>query len=53
MDEKLYDKCIRCNRKLKTLKAKQRGYGDYCYHLHLLELKKHKRNLFSMISKQK
>lgn len=35
-----YEKCLRCNRILKSNKAKKRGYGDYCWHLHKLELKK-------------
>lgn len=32
-----YNKCLRCNKKLKTEKAKVRGYGDYCWHIHQLE----------------
>ena len=29
--EKLYDRCLRCNRKLKTEEARKLGYGKICY----------------------
>ena len=31
MQDKLYDKCLRCGRKLKTEETRQRGYGDICW----------------------
>lgn len=31
MQEKLYDKCLRCNRKLKTEETQIRGYGNICW----------------------
>lgn len=31
MEKKIYKVCLRCGRKLKTLKSKERGYGDVCY----------------------
>ena len=27
----LYNYCLRCHRKLKTLENRQRGYGDICW----------------------
>ena len=38
----VYNKCQRCNRVLKSEKAKQRGFGDYCWKLYNLEVKKAK-----------
>ena len=29
--EKMYDYCLRCGRKLKNQKAKELGYGMVCY----------------------
>ena len=29
--EKLYDRCLRCNRKLKTDEARKLGYGKICF----------------------
>lgn len=31
MIDKLYDKCLRCGRKLKTEETRKRGYGDICW----------------------
>lgn len=39
MGDKLYKKCLRCNRKLKTIKAQKRGYGDHCWKVHKKEVK--------------
>ena len=41
-DNIVYNKCQRCNRVLKSEKAKQRGFGDYCWKLYNLEVKKAK-----------
>lgn len=30
-NNKLYDKCLRCGRKLKTEETRKRGYGDICW----------------------
>lgn len=37
----VYQKCQRCNRILKSDKAKKRGFGDHCWRLHNIDLKKH------------
>ena len=37
METRLYDRCLRCNKRLRTLKAKQRGYGDRCWKKQLQE----------------
>ena len=29
--EKLYDRCLRCNRKLKTEASRKIGYGKTCF----------------------
>ena len=29
--DKLYDRCLRCNRKLKTDEARKLGYGKICF----------------------
>ena len=29
--EKLFDRCLRCNRKLKTDEARHLGYGKVCF----------------------
>ena len=34
MGEKLYGRCKRCNRPLKTQEAQQRGYGPHCWLMH-------------------
>ena len=31
MNNKEYDKCLRCGRKLKTSETRKRGYGDTCW----------------------
>ena len=31
MVNNLYDRCLRCNRLLKTDEARLRGYGDTCW----------------------
>lgn len=36
---KVYPRCLRCNKILKSNKAKLRGYGDCCWKQHLLELR--------------
>lgn len=52
-EQKVYTRCLRCNRTLKNEKAKERGYGEYCYHIHLLETKKPKNTLFSLLTQSK
>lgn len=34
MEDKLYGRCKRCNRPLKSKEAQQRGYGPHCWVLH-------------------
>lgn len=48
--EKLYNRCLRCNRKLKTDEAKRIGYGKVCLEkskkskvINLLEVENEKR----------
>lgn len=43
MENKEYEYCLRCGRKLKTKESRLRGYGDICYKKHLI---KHKNTLF-------
>lgn len=43
-----HSRCLRCHRRLKTEEAQRRGYGYYCYQLHLAELRKRSRNLFDI-----
>lgn len=43
-----YLRCKRCNRKLKTEEAQKRGYGQHCFQLHLLDLKKNKKDLIDI-----
>lgn len=45
MDGIVYHKCKRCNRALKTEKAKQRGFGDFCWKMHILEVNRTKKYL--------
>lgn len=45
---KIYQKCQRCNRILKSDKAKERGYGDYCWKLHNMQIKQSKKTLLDM-----
>ena len=47
MKKLLYNRCLRCNRKLKSLKAQQRGYGEDCWKEHVKE-KQEKNSLFSI-----
>lgn len=49
MDKPIYTKCIKCNRKLKTERAKSRGYGDYCWRQHQKELKSNKKTIFQIL----
>ena len=46
MENKEYERCLRCNRKLKNASARKRGMGDICYKKYIAE-RKHKR-LFSL-----
>lgn len=41
----IFHKCQRCNRVLKTEKARQRGFGDFCWRLHNLEIHQKRKNL--------
>ena len=34
---KLHTKCLRCGRKLKSLEARERGYGEVCWNKHLTD----------------
>lgn len=45
MDKIIYQKCQRCNRVLKTTFAKERGFGNYCWKLHNIEIQKKRKNL--------
>ena len=52
MGELLYKRCLRCNRKLRSTKAQQRGYGEYCWKEHLKECE-NKNSLFNITSMSK
>lgn len=43
---KLYEKCLRCNRPLKSQKAKERGYGEHCWQVYNFTKKKTKPTIF-------
>lgn len=43
-----YLRCKRCHRKLKTEEAQKRGYGHYCFQLHLEESKKKSKTLLDI-----
>lgn len=45
---KRYDKCKRCNRKLRTEEARKRGYGTHCFLLHRQEIKKRSKDLIDI-----
>lgn len=48
--EHLYSRCKRCNKPLTTYKTKLRGYGDRCWHIYNMELKKNGNTLLDTIS---
>ena len=48
---KLYTKCLRCGKPLTNYIARQRGYGNYCWLLHNIEIKQRTRNLFDNVEK--
>lgn len=37
MEEKDYDKCLRCGRKLKNAEARKIGYGKICFTKMIIE----------------
>lgn len=41
-------RCKRCHRKLKTEEAQKRGYGHYCFQLHLAEMKNKSKTLLDL-----
>lgn len=47
-EDTIYTKCLRCGRALKTTESKNRGYGNYCWHIHNLDVKKSKHTLFDI-----
>lgn len=49
MERPIYTKCLKCNRKLKTERAKTRGYGDYCWRKHLKEEKANRKTIFQIL----
>ncbi len=48
MEGKEFKRCLRCNRILKSEKARQRGYGDHCWTLYIKEVKKNQKNLWDV-----
>lgn len=48
MEKREYTKCLRCNRKLRTPLAKERGYGTSCWRTYLKEQKQSSCNLFKV-----
>lgn len=48
MGEVLYSRCKRCNRPLKSVEARQRGYGNLCWQKHQNERTK-KAILFKLV----
>lgn len=47
-----YERCLRCHRKLKTVDAQKRGYGQHCFQLHLAELKRKSKTLLEIAEEQ-
>lgn len=48
---KLYTKCLRCNKPLKSVEAQKRGYGPTCWHNIKQEHEKHN-GLFELNTKE-
>lgn len=36
-EKRLHKNCLRCNRRLKTQEARERGYGEVCWKKHLAD----------------
>lgn len=53
MEGKEYKRCLRCNRILKSEKARQRGYGNHCWALYNIEVKKQRKSLFDIYKADK
>lgn len=49
MKQQIYTRCLKCNRKLKTIKAKQRGYGECCWKKHLKEQQLKRKTIFDIL----
>lgn len=45
---KRYQRCRRCNRKLKTEEAQKRGYGPHCFQLQRQEARKRNKDLIDI-----
>jgi hypothetical protein len=43
-----YTRCKRCNRPLTNDVARQRGYGNHCWHLHNVEFERKQNHLFDL-----
>lgn len=44
----IYVRCKRCNRPLNSNIAKQRGYGNHCWNIHNIEVKRRDNYLFDL-----
>lgn len=44
----IYVRCKRCNRPLNSNIAKQRGYGNHCWNIHNIEVKRKDNYLFDL-----
>lgn len=45
-----YIRCLKCNKILKSAKARMRGYGDTCWKKHKLEYQAKQPNLLKQIT---
>lgn len=48
-----YTRCLKCNKILKTERAKQRGYGDICWKQYLSEMRNNSNKLLVYLNQTK
>lgn len=51
MENKEFEKCIRCNKPLKSKEARRRGYGDHCWKLYQKEISEKRNPLYKLFHK--
>lgn len=49
MESPKYERCLKCNRPLKSELAKIRGYGAHCWKIHNIEITKKKVAIYEII----
>lgn len=48
-NDKEYNRCLKCNKLLKTKEARNRGYGDCCWKKHLIEMRNNSNKLLKYL----